>query len=704
MSQTPFHFLQNLFHQNTIRPKLALASSKISTIATKYPVVFPLALLALALVSYGIFITSLGFYWDDWPPILLSHLPDKSLIWEYFTYDRPFQSWTYYLLFPICGDSAFLWQLSVILARWTAGLSLYYSFLIVFPRQKILLQWATFLFVVFPGFADQFASVSYGSHFIVYTVFGLSLLFLALAFKTPNKFWLYFPISLVFTTVHLFTMEYFVGLELLRPLIIFWLLTDNGHIKGKLFFKTILNWLPYLVIFGVYIYWRMVIYTQNDFGVEYSNSPYFFIKLMNDPVNAIMSLLQSVYSDLHFLMVDIWASRVLPTSIDLQSLSFWLAIIIGIGFAFVLTLFFHEQSEDDGFHLTKKEIIRNSLFSFAIFFFGLFPIWSSLRQITIGKWSDRFGIPVIFGISIIVFTLLFIVISKPKTRKIFFILIVGLSISFQIQNANTYRKDFIQQKNFYTQLTWRIPSLEPGTIIYSPGIPTSKEADYSISMGINMLFTSGEMDPSLDYWFVTPRYYKALDLVTDPTIEFNEGLRIFNFQGSASKVVSIHSTAQGCLWVIDHYYAINPEKIDQLYYYGELTNQSLIGESGSQTNNLSKIIDTSPQKTWCYYFEKGDLAQSKGKYQEAVAYYEQATSEEIVPLESIEFLPFVKAYIKLGRIEEAVELTAESYRRSTLSNQAICQVWHDALEENPEIPLDKLESVYNPDICKNLEP
>jgi len=690
--------------QQVDKLKIGLAVSKISTVSARYPVIYPFALLALALIAYGIYIGSLGFYWDDWPPILLSHLPDKSLIWEYFTYDRPFQSWTYYLLFPICKDSPILWQLSVILARWTAGLTLYYSFINTFPRQRVLFQWATFLFVVFPGFADQYASVSYGSHFIVYTVFGLSILFMVLAFKTPNRFWLYFPLSLVFTAIHLFTMEYFVGLELLRPFLIYWILKENGQRKAPIIFRTILRWLPYLAVLGIYLYWRMVIYPHQAFGIADANFPHLFTKLTIDPLPAIVSLINSIYSDLHFLLIDIWATRVLPDTIKFTSLSFWFSIFVGIGVAFILSLFFKEEDDNGGVYLTNKEIMRNLIVSGVIFFFGLFPVWSSLRQITIGKWADRFGIPVMFGISLIILTLMYVVISKSKTRKLFLILAVGLSISFQIQKGYEYRKDFDLQKKFYTQLAWRIPSLEPGTIIYSPGIPTSKEADYSISMGLNMLFNSGIIDPTMDYWFATPRNFKPADAIANPTTEFKEGLRNFSFESTVANVVSIHTTAQGCLWVIDHYYAINPEKIDQLYYYGELTNHDLIGETISQTNNLSKIIDTSPQNTWCYYFEKGDLAQSKGKYQEAVDYYERALAEGLVPLESIEFMPFVKAYIKLGRIEEAISLSAESYRRSTLSNQAICQVWHDSIEIDPTISLDRIEAVYNPDICKNLEP
>jgi hypothetical protein len=78
--------------------------------------------------------------------------------------------------------------------------------------------------------------------------------------------------------------------------------------------------------------------------------------------------------------------------------------------------------------------------------------------------------------------------------------------------------------------------------------------------------------------------------------------------------------------------------------------------------------------------------------------------KNLVPLEAIEYMPFVKAYAKLGRIDEAVALTSASFNRETLSYQALCQVWHDVLKENPSILPSSVESVYNPNICQNMEP
>jgi len=102
--------------------KIKNAANRIRLVFQDNPIVFAIGLLVFAFVTYGVFIFKLGFYWDDWPPLLLSHLPDKQQIWQYFLFDRPFQSWTYYFLFPVCKDSVVCWQFSAIFFRWSAAL------------------------------------------------------------------------------------------------------------------------------------------------------------------------------------------------------------------------------------------------------------------------------------------------------------------------------------------------------------------------------------------------------------------------------------------------------------------------------------------------------------------------------------------------------------------------------------------------------
>ncbi len=66
----------------------------------------PAGLLVLLVVSFGLFIPRLGFYWDDWPVILTGRLFGASGFWQFYQYDRPFSAWTYILTFPILGSYA----------------------------------------------------------------------------------------------------------------------------------------------------------------------------------------------------------------------------------------------------------------------------------------------------------------------------------------------------------------------------------------------------------------------------------------------------------------------------------------------------------------------------------------------------------------------------------------------------------------------
>jgi hypothetical protein len=660
------------------------------------PFVFALALLIFAIITYGIFIFKLGFYWDDWPPLLLSHLPDKHQIWQYFLFDRPFQSWTYYFLFPVCKDSAACWQFSGIFFRWTSALLFYHTFLRLFPKQKTILQWSAILFVVFPGFSNQFSSVSFSSHFIVYSVFAASLYTLVIGLQNKRLAWFLLPISYLLTAIHLFTMEYFVGLEVLRLGIIFYL-TFPPEKSKKMFLRFLLNIAPYLAILAIFVYWRLVRLPILAGFIHDNNTPFLFSQLLKSPVDTIVALIKSIFSDTKFLFITSWVDRLLPDDLQINSATFWLSILIGI-----LTScgFYYLFSQKKAFSEYQNDSSKNKaliILGLVIVFFGLLPIWSTLRQVTVGKWSDRFSISAMLGVVLIILTLIFWIINSHKVKSTFLIVLIALSISYHIRLGNEYRKDYNRQKAFYTQLYWRIPMLQPGTTLYSPGIPTSKEADYSYSMGINMLYSS-QADETLDYWFLVPRYVSPESMLNDPSQTIKQGLRIFTFEGSGNKVVSIHMPDQGCLWVINPYYALSYP--DTMPAYAEFSNESLISDTTPQDLPLlAASISLEPQNTWCYYFEKIDLARSKGDLSKALELYETSLSKNLKPIEGAELLPVVQSYVGIGIIEKAIELTKEALSITPASAPIFCGYWKDISAADSGTNKDLIDSFFNAENC-----
>ena len=275
----------------------------------------------------------------------------------------------------------------------------------------------------------------------------------------------------------------FCRAEVLRLCIIFYL-TFIPEKSKKSFLRLLLNSTPYLAILAIFLYWRLVRLPILAGFVHDNNTPFLFSQIIKAPVDTTIAFLKSIFSDFKFLFITSWVDRLLPDDLQFNSATFWLSILIG----FVTTCgFFYLFSQKKAFEAHKNEVFKNRalvIFGLIMVIFGLLPIWSTLRQITVGKWSDRFSISAMFGVALVISTLAFWAFNSQKVRSAFLIILVALSISYHIRLGNEYRKDYNRQKAFYTQLSWRVPQLQPGSTVYSPAIPSNKEADYSYSMGI----------------------------------------------------------------------------------------------------------------------------------------------------------------------------------------------------------------------------
>ncbi len=61
-------------------------------------------------------------------------------------------------------------------------------------------------------------------HLTTFLIFSASLFMTTLALKDRKRFWLWMPLSIVTGILQMFLLEYFVGLEILRPVLIWiWL-------------------------------------------------------------------------------------------------------------------------------------------------------------------------------------------------------------------------------------------------------------------------------------------------------------------------------------------------------------------------------------------------------------------------------------------------------------------------------------------------
>jgi asparagine N-glycosylation enzyme membrane subunit Stt3 len=161
----------------------------------------------------------------------------------------------------VFGLQPVAWHLLAVLLRWAGVLLFYLSLKELWPRMEGPLRWLGALLLVYPGFFQQSTSAAYSRHFTSLFLFMLSVYLMVLAVKRPRRAWWLLTLSWLAGLLQIFTMEYFAGLELLRPMFLWLLVNREGSVRRRdAIRKTVLWWLPFVALFGIYAWWRLVIF------------------------------------------------------------------------------------------------------------------------------------------------------------------------------------------------------------------------------------------------------------------------------------------------------------------------------------------------------------------------------------------------------------------------------------------------------------
>lgn len=106
-----------------------------------------------ALLTYGLSIPKLGFYYDDWFMLWSGATRGADSLIPLFSLDRPFMGMIYSVFFRMFGDTIAGWHWLALLFRVMGAMAFYWILNLAWPRRnKSLYVPAAMLFVVFPGF------------------------------------------------------------------------------------------------------------------------------------------------------------------------------------------------------------------------------------------------------------------------------------------------------------------------------------------------------------------------------------------------------------------------------------------------------------------------------------------------------------------------------------------------------------------------
>jgi hypothetical protein len=482
----------------------------------------------------------------------------------------------------------------------------------------------------------------------------------------------------------LFTVEYFFGVELLRPVVLWMVLSDQlAHVRTRLR-KTLLLWLPYLLISAGFLVWRFLIYPtvrgHVDIVSKLSSDPLYIRELVETAlVDILNSGLVAWGQVLNFVRMTGFGSG--PTILYISG------VMLAIGAAILYLLKFHPSGNGEDTRPRRRWGYQAVLLGSLALLLGGIPFWTTNLPIGLEFPWDRFTLAMIVGSSLLIAGVLDLITPNLLIKAITFGAVIGLAAGLHLQYSNLYRREWNLQKQFFWQLVWRAPAIKKDTLLLTAELPFVYFSDNSLTAPINWTYAPDFHGEQMPYLLYAAEARQETSLANfDPGIRVHQQYRAAYFDGSTSQSIVVFFTPPGCLKVVnpetDKRMPQKPKFISDMMPLSKL---SLILPDGSApARPPEQIFGPEPEPGWCYYFEKAELARQIENWVEVarLADLGLALDQELYEVNAPELVTYIEGYAHTAQWEKASQLTERTLMLSPRMDRMLCDTWNRLAESN----------------------
>lgn len=623
-----------------------------------------LLFLLVTILGYGLLLPYTGFYWDDWPFAWIAKFLGPEEFVPAFAPFRPFLGPIFYATTSVIPPVPLYWQVFALAIRFFMAATSWWTFKQVWPDRPRLALTLSLLLLVFPGYSQHWVAFTHINQELIpflFYILSFGVTFKALRSERPLS---YTIIALLLQVCGIFPTEYFFGLEGLRALFLFHFFQGNLFARLR---KTTKAWWPYLIVWVLNAAW---LYYYYRFG------PYNSYDVTATEETTRLYLLPEVLDTLWKVCFYIWGQILVLVSSNVTAPSslFTFGLIAAV---FAFFIFFPRPFEGKG--ESRDFALALVLLGLIGILLGRLPSLAAGLPLRLQSSYDRFMVSMMVGGSIFLVGLIELLFRNARFRAIVTLAILALGVGQQFFNANIFRRDWQNQSGIYWQLAWRIPALEPHTVLLTHQMPIDYETDLSFTAPLNWMYAPGFTPPNLPYALLYTE--KRLGGTTLPSLESDVPIRFpyrtVKFSGSTSQALVIYKPGNGCLRVLD------PARGDGEIYSNlpsDLTDAIPLSSPSRIMTNPDRPASppfwfTEPEHTWCYYFTKAELAYQENDLSRVVFLQERASSLGFSPEDPNEWLIFIEAHALTGDFEKAAQLSTDILEQDVRMRRGVCVIW-----------------------------
>lgn len=649
----------------------------------------PLVLAIVAVLAYGLLLPQLGFYWDDLPMSWIRYQMGTEAMTQYFSTNRPVWGLLYQITTRIFPQVPIYWQVFALLLRWLTGVLVWAIMRELFPKRSRLALSVALLFLLYPGFNQQWGAFLY-SHFFIVLNFFLFPYYLMLR-AARGRYWLNTGFGMFFSALNLWMHEYFFVLELMRPAVIWTSLRDDEDLDFRARLRRTLSlWAPYLAVFVAAVVSRLFIFNNQIYEIGGSQAG-----------TISFNFLTTIPASLWTVTVAAWSQvfRLPDLAVDGPRATLVYGAIALVTYGVVIAAIFQKQAESavlgEGLLHSKgagRSAKKDSYWAMGLGLFILlaagWPFWLTGVPVSLGYPANRATLSFMLGVSLLLAGLLSLL--PRRLDWIILAVFIALAAGRQFQWSNDFRRDWNAQKNLFWQMTWRAPGLQPGTVVMMNEELTFY-ADNSIGATLNWIYAPDNHTNHVDYalFYPTNRLGGALAGL-EPGLPVKYDYLAGQFEGNTSQVVVFYYAPPGCLRLldpeIDPYNRLIPDDTMLRDAANLSTTTPILSEPIAL---MPEIYGPEPAHNWCYFFEQADLARQMMDWGQVADLGDKAFKLDDYPNDPLERFVFVEGYAHVGEWEKALKYAQVSFAVSkNYVGPLLCRLW-ERIDRDAPASLEK---------------
>jgi hypothetical protein len=305
---------------------------------------------------------------------------------------------------------------------------------------------------------------------------------------------------------------------------------------------------------------------------------------------------------------------------------------------------------------------------------GVVPVIVANRYVS-GEAYSHYALPASLACAMIVVGVIFLVNSRNARLAVASVLVLLAVLTHHTVSLRVLHEERAIA-DFWQQVVWRAPGIKAGTTLFVsyPSVRYGEDVD-AVAGPANFLYFPEQ----------TNQIPVVYPLVALPQMEYTT---IYVLRGGKARtdgyrthvgeidydnmLVISQPTEDSCVHVMDAQWPrYSNQESDQILLLGEYSKIQNVLTDGRAPRPAEFLFGPEPAHTWCYYYQKAELALQEGNWEEIIQVGDQVNQLELSANDRIEWMPFLQAYAFKGD-EKAFSSTAKKIDKLPFVRREAC--------------------------------